>query len=334
MMVAVVVAGCGAVQKPPEPSRRLDLHMVGEMFDSDRGYRFAVLPEPGAKVVRLDVRYPVGAADDPPGKEGLAHLVEHLLFDVEFARGEQHTSIGAELGRLALSWNAETRLDSTTYWVLAPPKALDELLALEVDRLAVGCAGLTPEIVAREREVVINELRQNQGTSGADTQRKIHEAVFPVGHPYRPVDSIDTVAKLELADVCQFMKTAYHRGRGLVIASGAVYASAVRAAAAKSFARLGKRDLSPKAIPPLVTAVPGTQRLKVDIEEPMLVVTWPLPRMASKEYRLLELAWDAIGPRLAGSAFEFGWGHTSDTWIIGGPYAPVLAVSVTLQSLD
>src|SRR5438067_325428 len=67
---------CGAVTRPPDPSRRLEVHTAGSVFESDRGYRFAVLPEPNASVVRLDVRYPVGSANDPPGKEGLAHLVE------------------------------------------------------------------------------------------------------------------------------------------------------------------------------------------------------------------------------------------------------------------
>ncbi len=330
----VLLLGCGAVRKPPEPSRRLDLHADGEMFETDRGYRFAVLQEPAAKLVALDVRYPVGAADDPPGKEGLAHLVEHLMFDIEFTRGETRTSIGAELGRISIGYNAETRLDSTTYTVLAEPKALDELLELEVDRLAVGCAGLSPEIVAREREVVINELRQNQGVSGADLQRQLTEAVYPAGHRYRRVDSIDTVAKLELPDVCDFIKTAYRRGKAMVVASGMVDAHAVRLAATRYFMRLGKRDLTPSPPPPVAEARPGTQRVKVDIDEPTLVVTWPLPRMATIQYRLLRLGWSAIGPRLAGMGFEFGWGHSPSTWIIGGAYAPVLAVSVTLASAD
>src|SRR5262249_46938711 len=76
----VIVCACGGLIKPPEPDRRLDVHVTGTMFESDRGYQLAALPEPGASVVRIDVRYPVGSADDPPGKEGLAHLVEHLLF--------------------------------------------------------------------------------------------------------------------------------------------------------------------------------------------------------------------------------------------------------------
>lgn len=63
-----------------------------------------------------------GSMDDPPGKEGLAHLVEHMLFDVEIPRGDKKTSISAELGRIALWWNAYTDKDHTTYQVLASPE--------------------------------------------------------------------------------------------------------------------------------------------------------------------------------------------------------------------
>lgn len=153
------------------------------MFETNNGYQFAVLPEPKSGVIRLDVRYPVGAGDDPVGKEGLAHLVEHLLFDVEYVAGGARTSIGAELGRVALSWNAATAKDHTTYQTFLAPGSLTDVLGVEVNRIAIGCAGLTPQIFAREREVVLNELRQNQGASGAQLDRVIVEQLYPVGHP-------------------------------------------------------------------------------------------------------------------------------------------------------
>src|SRR4051812_8100982 len=79
----------------------LALRAPEAVLDPGRGYRFAALPEPGASVIWLDVRYPVGFAEDAPDKPGLAHLVEHLLFDVELVRDGRLTSIEAELDRLA-----------------------------------------------------------------------------------------------------------------------------------------------------------------------------------------------------------------------------------------
>jgi zinc protease len=126
-----MVAACGAVLKPPAPDRRLNIQQSGSVFESSNGYRFAVLPQPESRVVRLDVRYPVGSADDPKGKEGLAHLVEHLLFDVEYSRGGTKTSVSAELGRLAISSNAETHADYTVYQTLFSSENLEDVIALE-----------------------------------------------------------------------------------------------------------------------------------------------------------------------------------------------------------
>ena len=329
---AVVLLGCGTVLKPPAPPSRLDVKMEGALFESGNGYRFATLPDADAKVIRIDFRYPVGSADDPPGKEGLAHLVEHLLFEVEVPRNGAKTSIGAELGRVALATNAFTYADTTIYVSLAAPSALDEIVRLEVDRLAVGCAGLTPEIFAREREVVLNELRQTQGTSGAAIQRVMMEAIYPSGHAYRRVDSVDTVAKLELEDVCEFLATAYQRGKAMLVVSGAVDGPALQAAAGRHFGRLKNRDVSAKPTPPPVRLDPGTVKLRADIDEPVLIATWALPPRATRDYRLLSMAWRYIPSRLEAFAFTYGWGHSGDWWIMGGAHAPVLAVVITLKS--
>ncbi|MEO8704103.1 MAG: insulinase family protein [Kofleriaceae bacterium] len=329
------LAACGTLRVPPEPDRRLNVKSTGTMFESNNGYRFAALPEPNTSVVRVSVRYPVGAADDPPGKEGLAHLVEHLLFDVEIDRDGQKTSIGAQLGRIAQWWNAETTLDHTSYETMVLPDSLDELIRLEVDRLTVGCAGLTREIVAREREVVLNELRWRRGTSGAAMMKQINEAVFPEHHPYRAVDTIESVSKLQLEDVCGFLVGPYRRGKAIVVASGAVTGASLQAAAGHHFGRAARRDVTTKrAVPPVAEPQTGTLRIKGDVDEPTLMVTWPLPPMHSRDYRILAMAWPYMPGRLEGFALTYNWGHSAGISLLGGAHAPVLALSVTLDSAD
>lgn len=333
-MFVLVVAGCGAITKPHDPDRRLRIEATGDLFESDRGYQFAVLPDAEARVVRLDVVYPVGSIDDPPGKEGLAHLVEHMLFDVEIERGGQKTSISAELGRLALSWNAETRADETDYQVVVAPEHLADVIGLEVDRMTVGCGGLSPAIVAREREVVLNELRQNQGASGAQVQALISNAVFPEGHPYRRVDSVETVEKLDFKDVCDFLTTRYHAGEVRVIASGQVSVKSLQEAAQQHFGRLHPRHEATRPVPAPVQLSHSVQHVKADVDEPLLVATWALPPKTSREYRLLDLITDRIAPTWEEFAFLYGWGHSPQSWELGGRAAPVLAVAISLSSLD
>jgi zinc protease len=173
--VVVLVAACGTLIRPPDPDRRLGVHTEGTTFDSDRGYQFVVLPEPHANVVRLDVRYPVGSIDDPVGKEGLAHLVEHLLTEVEVNRDGTATSIDGELARVALSFNAHTTAEATTYEALALPAALDDLIRIEAERITTGCAAIPRELFDREREVVRNELRERTTLANAVAQLTLPE---------------------------------------------------------------------------------------------------------------------------------------------------------------
>lgn len=331
----VAAAGCGMVRKPPDPDRRLDVRTSGTLFESNNGYRFAALPEAGTGVIRVTVRYPVGSADDPAGKEGLAHLVEHLLYEVEIDRSGRKTSIGAELSRIALWSNAFTSHDMTSYEALIAPDALDELMQLEVERLGVGCAGINADTFAREREVVLNELRQRQGAHGAELARQINEAVFPAGHPYRAVDSVESVSRIALEDVCAFLVGPYRRGKVIVVASGAVDRNALQAAAGAHLGRAPKRNLTAARTPPrLAPPQPGTVKLQGDVEQPMLLVTWPLPSLASRDYRMLQMATTVIPYRLESFGLTYGWGHSAYATTFGGVHAPVLAVGVTLRSAD
>jgi len=333
VLVLGAVIGCGAVLKPPEPSRRLELHVGGSAFESSAGFRFASIPEGRAGVVRLDVRYPVGSVDDPPGKEGLAHLVEHLLFEVEIERDGRKTSIKAELGRLALGLNAETTWDYTNYQVVALPGALDQLLGLEVDRLAKGCGGLTPAIFTREREVVLNELRQNQGAGGADFMKLIYDNVYPAGHPYRRVDSVETVAKLDFKDVCDFLAGPYRRGVVTVVASGAVLDGGFRASVEDHFEKVAKRQPATRTPPPLVA--PDHQRvmLKADVDEPQIMIAWPLPPTDNVDARRLSMVYETMPGYLDEWAMMFGWGHSAYVSVIGGASAPILTITMTVSSV-
>ncbi|MEP6865967.1 MAG: insulinase family protein [Deltaproteobacteria bacterium] len=331
-LASCCVIGCGAILKPPEPNRRLELHTGGSVFESSAGFRFASLPEPRSGIVRLDVRYPVGTVDDPPGKEGLAHLVEHLLFDVEIERGGKKTSISAELGRLAMSWNAETESDSTTYQVVAQPAALDEILGLEVDRLARGCSALTPAIFTREREVVLNELRERQGAGGAQLRQQILDAVYPSGHPYRRGDSVESVAKLDFKDVCDFLAGPYRHGIVTVVASGAVSDADYRKAVEHRFATVAKRGMHAHAPPPVVAPVHEIVRMKADIDEPLIAITWPLPPSETLDARRLAMVYDTLPLYLNRKAMMFGWGHSAYPIVFGGTSAPVLVIMMTVSS--
>src|SRR5687768_13277563 len=93
------------------------------------GLRLVVLPDTTTQLVQVDVRYEVGANEDPPGKAGLAHLVEHMMF--------QHRPLGPDkpptfqiIPQIATAFNAYTIWDKTHYFIQAPKEDLETVLRL------------------------------------------------------------------------------------------------------------------------------------------------------------------------------------------------------------
>src|ERR1700749_4219102 len=93
LVVVVVAFGCGAIGcgtmrgQVRYGSLKLDERTLSykpriEWWGLPNGLTVAIAPDDRTNLVSVDVRYLVGAADDPPGKTGLAHLVEHLMFEL------------------------------------------------------------------------------------------------------------------------------------------------------------------------------------------------------------------------------------------------------------
>ncbi len=117
------------------------------------GFKALVLPRKHAPVVVCDLYYPVGSFDEPPGRSGLAHFVEHMLF-----KGTERFPKG-QIDRLAFvaagQSNAETGEDCTHYWFAFPSDRWELALAVEADRMRG--ASFDPAEVEAERHVIIEE---------------------------------------------------------------------------------------------------------------------------------------------------------------------------------
>src|SRR6185312_8063809 len=187
------------------------------------GMRFVIMPDPGARLAEVAMRYDVGAEDDPDGKAGLAHLVEHLMFILR-PPGEASNPVVWYLDQLSTRWNAYTTYESTHYMALASEARLDALLQIESLRLRDGCKSISQAEFERERDVVRNEIRQRSGTPEGQIERLLAARVYPHGHHYaRTVGGDDAqISALTLADACDFIATYYVPERATLIVAGRV----------------------------------------------------------------------------------------------------------------
>src|SRR4051812_9247274 len=144
------------------------------------GLKVLVLPRPAAPVVVCDLYYPAGSADEPPGRSGLAHFVEHMLF-----KGTERFPKG-QIDRLAFvaagQSNAETGEDSTHYWFAFPADRWELALAVESDRMRG--ATFDPREVEAERHVIAEERARDQESPFGRLDLS-HLAASYVRHPYR-----------------------------------------------------------------------------------------------------------------------------------------------------
>lgn len=160
-VAAVSACATTGVGEPPPIPRRTTVDLSFVAVTANNGLRVLLVNDPNASQIQVTMRYRVGAVDDPPGLEGIAHLVEHLMF--QQIVGAQ--SVFAKLQSDASSYNGFTTFDATTYVERASPDKLEEMLALEGVRLGLRCASVTDAAFIREREVRATSLASSPSTT-------------------------------------------------------------------------------------------------------------------------------------------------------------------------
>lgn len=322
LCVAWLAACGGAVRGVAFPEQHAKL---------SNGMTVIVLPDPTSQLVEVDVRYQVGSREDPPGKAGLAHLVEHLMFQQRQA-GPDKPPIGALLRQLSIYYNAFTDWDSTHYETLAAAGRAEDLVALEVARLETGCETIDPDAFAREREVVRNEIRTRFGTPEAQVQYLLLDTLYPARHPYRQMVGGDDeqIAAITLDDACRFMRDYYVPERATFVIAGGVTEARGRALITRTLGPVPARPGKARAEIPAVRLEPGTVEREMDVEETSVFAAWALPPQFTPEWDAASAYIGELAGRSAwfGSVYEFATDVGAE--IIGGAHAPMLVVQVSV----
>ncbi|MEW5764749.1 MAG: M16 family metallopeptidase [Acidobacteriota bacterium] len=170
----------------------------------------------------VDIWYHVGSKDEKPGRTGLAHLFEHMMFQGSAHSPEDYFRSLEEVGARL---NGSTSEDRTNYWEVVPASYLERALFLEADRMGWLLPGLTQEKLDNQREVVKNERRQTVENEPYGVAEEVLLAnLYPEGHPYHhPV--IGSMADLDAAsleDVHAFFSKYYTPSNATLCVAGDV----------------------------------------------------------------------------------------------------------------
>jgi zinc protease len=245
-------------------------------------------------MVAVNVWYHVGSKNEQPGRTGFAHLFEHLMFE-----GSEHHDHGyfPPLQRAGGQLNGSTNADRTNYWEVVPTGALDLALWMESDRMGYLLPALTAAKFENQRDVVLNERRQNYenrpyGLAGI----ALSAALFPPDHPYHwpTIGSADDLRAATIDDVRAFFQTYYHPANASLSLAGDLETAQAFELAEKYFG-----DLAPgPAVSPVVAAASlreSTSLVMEDrIELPRLYIGWHSPAMFAAGDAELDVAADVL----------------------------------------
>jgi len=217
-------------------------------FTLSNGLEVVVIPDHRAPVVTHMVWYKVGSADETPGKSGLAHFLEHLMFKGTAKNPSGHFSqVVATIGGQE---NAFTAADYTGYFQRVPRDQLKKMMELEADRMT-GLV-LTDDVVRPELNVVLEEQNMRVGNNPAARLGEQMDAALYLNHPYgRPVIGWrQEIEQLDREGALDFYRRFYTPNNAIVVIAGDVTPEDVRAFAQDTYAKVPRSgEVKPRVRP-------------------------------------------------------------------------------------
>src|SRR6185312_6742748 len=224
-------------------------------FKLANGLEVVVVPDHRTPVVTHMVWYKVGAADEQPGKSGLAHFLEHLMFKGTAKNpAGKFSKVVAEIGGQE---NAFTANDYTGYFQRTARENLKTLMEFESDRMT-GLV-LTDDVVAPELQVVLEEQNQRVANNpGARLAEQVEAALYlnsPYGKPV--IGWRHEIEKLTRDDALAFYRRFYTPNNAILVVAGDVTADEVKTLAEATYGKVA----------PTTTAVVGPRHRPQEPEQ-------------------------------------------------------------------
>jgi len=242
----------------------------------ENGTKLIVEEDHSAPVAMVQIWLKVGGRDEVPGKTGLAHVFEHMMF-----KGSKKLGPGEFSRRIAAMGgndNAFTSTDFTAYFETVPAARVDEVLAMEAERFAH--LRLADADFQKEIKVIMEERRMR---TEDDPNSHMFEELSATSlrlHPYRnPVIGwMQDLEHLTIDDVRAFYQKHYVPGNAIVVVVGDVDFGQLKKTVARSFGRIKARPV-PARFNPVEPEPLGPKRVtaKLPAQLPMLAITLPLP---------------------------------------------------------
>jgi zinc protease len=261
----------------------------------DNGLDVIVHEDRDCPIVAVNVWYHVGSKNETPGRTGFAHLFEHLMFE-----GSQHYDEGffrplQEAGGIL---NGSTNVDRTNYWEVIPANAVELAMWMESDRMGYLLPALTDAKFENQRNVVLNERRQNyENRPYGFAGMAILAALYPPAHPYHwmTIGAAEDLKAATIGDVRAFFETFYHPRNASLALAGDIETARALDLAADYFGEI-EAGAEPPAVDADCPPLDNETRLLLEdrIELPRLYLAWHSPALFANDDAHLDLVAEVL----------------------------------------
>jgi len=258
-----------------------------ESVTLSNGFKFILKKDPLAGLVALELWVGAGSADENPGQEGIAHVVEHTLFRGSSADGQ--TKFAGRIESLGARLNAFTARDQTVFHFVLPAHQLNHGLKLLAQLVQLP----SPEQArpSKEIQVVLHEWKQGQDNPASRALVSLFKQVYG-DHPYgRPVlGTPETLKQLSWDDINQFYNSWYVANNMTLVVAGNFSPDAAKREIEGLFSAIRHGPLPPQNRPPLTVQLrPRLNLIKASVDQGRLALGFPIPPGADPQNLPLDL---------------------------------------------
>jgi zinc protease len=244
-------------------------------FRLDNNLRVILHQDRSTPIVAVNLWYHVGSKNEVRGRTGFAHLFEHMMF-----QGSKHYDADyfKPLQEAGGTLNGSTNADRTNYWEVVPSNYLELALFLESDRMGYLLDAMTDEKLNTQRDVVMNEKRQNYDDRPYGlVPETIASVIYLPDHPYSwiTIGSIEDLRAATMDDVKDFFRRFYTPNNASLCIAGDIDLSDARALVEKYF---GSIKRGPEIVPVKAAAAKLDGEIRRTMEDrvtlPRVYMTW------------------------------------------------------------
>lgn len=262
-------------------------------FFLNNGLEVIVHEDHTSKIAVFNLLYKVGSRFEQPGKTGLAHFFEHLMF----GSSANVPVFDRELELVGGSCNAFTSPDITNYYMTLPAANIETAFWLESDRMLQ--LTLSEKTIETQRKVVMEEYKQRYlNQPYGDVWHHMRDLAFEK-HPYRwPTigQNLTDIEGYTREDVWDFYQSNYQPGNAILVVAGDVSRLGIERLAEKWFGPIPSHPLSPSRI----AAEPAqkfrrSREVTAKVPTDALYKAFKMPAKGAEGYLEADLISDLLG---------------------------------------